>query len=188
MNANLLRPLLVSAAAVVAIALTACGAPDDANGESDLKGTAPSVGKTTKEALSKLAAGVTLGFLGEDSGEFCTATLRYGPVEEFSQEKVLSTFGFNPSLHVDKDGFAFSTVDPSDQEFWDTFIDSQDGDDGAQAAKDVADLLSQNDDVLDLATMVVDDDRSFEATAFLVARMSDKSLVALRGDIGGMSF
>ena len=156
---------------------------DDSEIKKAETGGIAAVGREMHRALRELAPKVTLGFLGEDSGSYCTASFRVGPSKDLSAEETLRLFGFNAAGQLGSDTFDFEKHDAKDKEFWDTFTFTQDDPD---AAAKVTALLS-GPNVVGIATMVVEDHRPFGAPAFLVARMSDNSLVALRGTIGGMS-
>ncbi len=165
-------------------------ATDDAAAQSDeaeIRGAAASntaaVGRALTTKLKPLAPKVTLGLLGEDSGSACSVSFRKGPIATFDRDGVLRAFGFDVASQVASDDFSFVPRSKADTSFWSELVDSQD-DDAKDAAKQIRALFT-GADIEDVATMVVHDKRAFTDPAFLVARASDGSLVALRGDIGG---
>jgi hypothetical protein len=184
--------LLRSASGFLFLVASACSAsaPDPLQGddhaqvgEADARGVAP-VGRQTYRALRDLAPNVTLSMLGEDDGTSCTASFRIGPAADLSDREVLRLFGFNAEKQLASDSFTFEARDPRDQQFWQNFIETEDD---AESAKKIAAILS-GPDVVRVATMVVEDDKAFGAPVYLLAFMSDKSIVALRGYVGSMSF
>jgi hypothetical protein len=144
---------------------------------------AAAVGRAAYAKLEPLAGKVTLGMLGEDSGTPCSASFRIGPAADLTDREVLRLFQFNVDEQLANDQFDFHSQ--SDPDFWQSFADSQD-EAGAAAAKDIQAIFT-SPDVTGLAVMIPADRVPFSATAFLVARMKDGSLLALRGGIGGMS-
>jgi hypothetical protein len=140
-------------------------------------------GKAVQEELAKVAGDVTLGLLGEDSGTYTKAVFRKGPIDSLTAENALRLFGFKVDTQLAADTFSFQKYDPKDPDLWTSFVEFQDD---ASIGEAVKKLLSAAN-VLELASMVVEDNRPFGAPAFLLARLDDGSVVGLRGDIGGMS-
>ena len=128
----------------------------------------------------------TLGFLGEDSGGPCVASFRKGPAADLSAREVLRLFQFNVEAQLASGEFSFRAQDPKDKSFWDSFEGAQFDDEGTQAAREIRALLTSAD-VTGLAIMIPADRIAFGGSAFLVARLKDASLVAVRGSIGGMT-
>ena len=145
------------------------------------------VGRRAHAALRELAPKVTLGFLGEDSGSMCTASFRRGPAAGLSAEETLRLFQFNVEAQMASPDFSFEKQDRNDESFWQTFEETQWDDEGAAAARDVKALFT-GPDVTDLAIMIPADREAFSASVFLVASITDGSLLVLRGQVGGMSF
>lgn len=187
------RVLLFSSTVMLAALVGACSAsdaaPDDegASAESEVRAaeesnTAP-LGRDVYRQLKPLANEMTLGFLGEDSGDPCTASFRRGPANDFSAREILRLFQFNVEAQLASGDVSFTTYPVQGKEFWDGFVDAQDDEKLANEVK----ALFTSKDVTDLAVLIPHDRDSFSAKAYLVARLRDKSLVALRGGIGGMS-
>lgn len=167
------------------------GASVEAGDEQDLNAAAKSnaapIGRAAHAKLRDLAGKVTLGMMGEDSGSLCSAAFRIGPASELTDREVLRLFQFNVDAQLANDELQFRAQSKTDADFWQSFEDSQFDEEGVAAAKEVKALLT-SDDVTGLAIMIPADRVPFGASVFLVARMKDGSLLALRGEIGGMAF
>lgn len=144
------------------------------------------LGRAMSAKLRVLAPKVTLGFLGEDSGGACVASFRKGPAADLSPREVLRLFQFNVEAQLASDEFSFRAQDPKDKDFWDSFESAQFDEEGTRAAKEIRALLTSAD-VTGLAIMIPADRVAFGGSAFLLARLKDASLVAVRGSIGGMT-
>jgi hypothetical protein len=158
---------------------------DAALREAEASNAAP-VGREAHRALRELAPKVSLGFIGEDSGSFSTALFRTGPAKDLSKEEVLRLFGFDVAAQLAGGEFSFRAQDKNDKDFWDTFVLTQFDAEGTAAAKKVVPIFTSKD-VTGLAIMIVNDRVAFNSPVYLVARMKDGSLLALRGTIGGMA-
>ncbi|MBL8953048.1 MAG: hypothetical protein JNK82_19885 [Myxococcaceae bacterium] len=135
----------------------------------------------------KLASGLSLGFLGEDSGGMVGVSHRRGPVKTFTADNVLKAMGFkDPAKTKDYGAFSFEVKSPKSPELWQLLGDA------AMEPKAVDGLkkLLTRPDVKNVALVVTDDSRktNFGANGYLVAQMKDGSLLVLRDSIGGMSF
>lgn len=147
------------------------------------KPIAGTLGHALYTELEKVAGDIRLGMFGEDSGTYAEAVFAKGPVTTLDAETALKIFGYKASTQIGSDTFDFQKLDPKDQDFWSGFSEFQD-----DAAKgDAVKKLLGGVNVVELASMVIEDHRPFGAPVYLLARLDDGSLIGLRGEIGGMS-
>jgi hypothetical protein len=145
------------------------------------------IGRAAHAKLRELAPKVTLGMFGEDSGSACTANFRRGPADRLSAEEVLRLFQFNVQEQLASGELDFHSIAKDDADTWESFESSQLDDEGIAAARAIKELYT-GPDVKEIAVMIPNDRYPFSASVYLVARMKDGSLLALRGTVGGMAF
>jgi hypothetical protein len=168
---------------VVLSAMLAQGCVGTDDGSSEQASTEKTVGQVGYATLKTVAGEVSLGYFGEDSGSSCTAIFRTGPMATFDERTTLELLGFDADAWMADGEVSF---EPLGDDFWPNWIDFQESDD-AKAAGDQVQAVLDGPDALSLAVMIVPDG-GFSARAYLVAEMSDHSLLGLRGTIGGMGF
>jgi hypothetical protein len=158
------------------------GCVGSGEGSDEQAATELTVGQAAHAELRAVAGEVTLGYFGEDSGSYCTAVFRTGPVTTFDTRTTLELLGFDADARIEEG----ITLDLLGDEFWQDWIDSQESDEAMAAAEQVETILG-GENATALGVLVVPEG-GFSAIVYLVAEMSDQSLLGLRGTVGGMSF
>lgn len=138
--------------------------------------------------LKPLDEVVTLKMFGEDDNGSARVGMRHGPLAKLTRESLTRALGYKiaDAGEMSERLFEFTSV-KDDPEFWTSFLQTQED----PAAGEKAKALLTGKNVAEVVAMVVDERnnrRPFGAEAFLAARMTDGSLVYLRGTVGGMCF
>lgn len=128
---------------------------------------------------------LTLKMFGEDDCGSAKVSQRRGPVKSLTREVVAQALGMKVagSAEMAERVHEFRVVKKNDAEFWRTFLETQEEPGVGDAAK----ALLTGKNVAEVVAMVIDEKdnrRPFGATAALCARMTDGSLVVLRGVVG----
>ncbi|MBI5548908.1 MAG: hypothetical protein HY901_33925 [Deltaproteobacteria bacterium] len=140
--------------------------------------------------LKPLNDQVSLKILGEDDSGSARVGACHGPLNELTPETLTKALGFKmeTAQELHERVVRFDKIAKNDAEFWDDFLENQD--EPAAGAKAQELLTGKN--VAEVAAMVVNentpDHHPSSATAFLAARLTDGSMVYLRGTVGGMGF
>jgi hypothetical protein len=182
MSSHLILSRLVSVGIVLS-AMLAQGCVGTEDGSSEQASTERTVGQVGFAELKTVAGEVSLGYFGEDSGSYCTAIFRVGPMATFDERTTLELLGFDAEARMAEGDVSFEMLG---DDFWPAWIESQESEE-AMAAADQVQAVLDGDNATALAVLIVPDG-GFSARAYLVAQMSDNSLLGLRGTIGGMGF
>ncbi len=149
----------------------------------------PTAADSLVTRLRPLDDRLTLKMFSEDDNGLTKVSQRRGPVKSLTREVVAQALGMKvaSSAEMAERVYQFRAVKKNDAEFWKTFLETQEEPGVGETAK----ALLTGKNVAELVAIVIDEKdnrRPFGATAALCARMTDGSLVFLRGVVGGMGY